>query len=788
MLPKPFSSNDNSSSSASVSRRACLLSSLGGIFSLFFGKGGGQLIAAPAESKRVVEPASMTEDLFAYIRRTKGGFDLTLYRQLLGACNEFKEGDQSQQVSANNETSRLNARSLLANTRIADLDAHPVFEDAQWKYLINAIDPQVTQEIADWTLGQLREFLLASSEDQIKEVMPGLSSDTIACVAKLLINDELIAIGSKVFNPLPGSKIGARGYMGARIQPNSPTDNADDIRWQVFNGFAFAVGDVVLGTNPVSSEIESVARVESVLADILQTFGLEEVMPHCVLAHIDVQAAVEELQPNTTGEWFQSLAGVEDANRVFDISVEKMVQHARSRPGKYGMYFETGQGADATNGQGKGFDMVIHESRKYGFARALTQEVALAQHKAGRDPAPWVHVNDVAGFIGPEIFRNREQLVRCCLEDIVMGKLHGLTMGLDICSTLHMQIDLDDLDWCIDQIMPACPAYLMALPTKNDPMLSYLTTAFQDHVRIRHKFGYKVNDPMWKFYQDLGIIDTQGQPTAYFGKPNWVYLQYRRRKGDSRTDSAIMSEGQRMMGEIRNRGVFLAEGHGAQPWDLEPNLDDRIRLLYEDSKQCIWAELSDNFAANVPNAVPIHSQIKDRTDYILHPPQGEVLDRESVHKVQQLRDLHFGTYNVQLVLSDGLNALSLMDDAHLAPYLSTVRRELANAGYKVAPENLLLYGGRVRAGYRIGEILYGTLPQDDTHRAILHVIGERPGSGHHAYSVYITAPPVSTWAKPGNTDHNRTRVVSGIADTALLPAEAAKDTVNILKQLAPFRG
>jgi ethanolamine ammonia-lyase large subunit len=88
-------------------------------------------------------------------------------------------------------------------------------------------------------------------------------------------------------------------------------------------------------------------------------------------------------------------------------------------------------------------------------------------------------VNDVAGFIGPEVFKSKEQLVRCCLEDTVMGKLHGLTIGLDICSTLHMDVTLDDLDWCIEQIMPANPAYLMALPTKNDPMLSYLTTAFQ---------------------------------------------------------------------------------------------------------------------------------------------------------------------------------------------------------------------------------------------------------------------------------------------------------------------
>ncbi|MCK5835882.1 MAG: ethanolamine ammonia-lyase subunit EutB [Desulfobacula sp.] len=34
------------------------------------------------------------------------------------------------------------------------------------------------------------------------------------------------------------------------LQPNSPTDNIDDIMWQVFCGWSYAVGDVVLGTNP----------------------------------------------------------------------------------------------------------------------------------------------------------------------------------------------------------------------------------------------------------------------------------------------------------------------------------------------------------------------------------------------------------------------------------------------------------------------------------------------------------------------------------------------------------
>ena len=125
------------------------------------------------------------------------------------------------------------------------------------------------------------------------------------------------------------------------------------------------------------------------------------------------------------------------ANKTFDVSIDKMMEYAKATGKRYGLYYETGQGADFTNGAGEGFDMVVHESRKYGFARALQQELAKVQPRGG-----YSHLNDVAGFIGPEVFKTREQLVRCCLEDIAMGKLHGLCIGLDICSTLHMPVSL----------------------------------------------------------------------------------------------------------------------------------------------------------------------------------------------------------------------------------------------------------------------------------------------------------------------------------------------------------
>ena len=737
--------------------------------------------AAPKVTGVLVGEPQPGEDVFGYVARQRGGFDDAYYKQLLGAANEFKEGDQIVGVAAEDDTSRQRARQLLANTRLCDLAAHPLLEDSLGILLRHSLDVQAASQTAGFTLGELKHLLLTAPAENLHPLLGGLSSEAVGCVVKLMSNAELTAIGAKLFHPLPGSQIGARGYFGARIQPNSPTDHPDDIRWQVFNGWAYAVGDVVLGTNPVSSNPASVEAVELALQDLLVTFGLEKVMPHCVLAHIDVQAEVEKARPGSTALWFQSIAGSDTANATFDLSLDKLLAYAAGRTGRFAFYFETGQGADFTNGHSHGFDMVLHESRKYGLVRALTQKVAEAQQRAGRAPAAWVHVNDVAGFIGPEVFRSREQLVRCCLEDIVMGKLHGLAIGLDVCSTLHMDVSLDDLDWCLDQVMPANPAYLMALPTKIDPMLGYLTTGFQDHVRLREKFGYRVSDRMWEFFQELGVIDRDGRPTARFGQPLWLFLQYRRRKGDVRSEAEILEEGRSQIAAVRSRGVFIAEGCGRTPSELEPALAASIRRLYSDAKRSLWEELDPAFVAQIPAALPLATQSRGRADFILHPETGERLADRSVENLVRLRQQHQGRYDVQIVISDGLNALAITTPGHLPPFLAELRQQLATCGYCPAPEHIVLSHGRVRAGYRIGGALFGGLPG---HRAILHVIGERPGTGHNAFSIYVTAPTGTVWADATQVDHHLTRVVSGVAASALAPALGARETVRLLNSLA----
>jgi ethanolamine ammonia-lyase large subunit len=747
---------------------------------LFFG-----VLAFSTDSGAItIKDVKPGEDVFKYIQRVKGSFDQVLYQQVIGAANPFKEGDRTIGVGADNNASRDKARKLLANTKIKDITNHPLLNDDLYKFIAKSINSAQYEKIKDWTMGKMKTFLLTKTESEIKAVMFGMNSEVVGCLPKLMSNQELIAVNKKIFNPLPGTKIGAKGYLSARIQPNSPTDDPEEIQWQVFDAWAYGVGDLVIGTNPVDGTKESTAKIEAAQKDIVDAFKLNGIIPWCVLSHVDVQGELFKEKPEMVNFVFQSLAGTDTANKTFDVTVAKMVEHAKSRAGQqYGLYYETGQGSDFTNGAADGVDMVVLESRKYGFARGLKQILAEVQPNGA-----YTHFNDVAGFIGPEVFRTREQLVRCCLEDILMGKLQGLTSGLDICSTLHMSVSLDDLDWCIDQIMPANPAYLMALPTKNDPMLSYLTTSYQDHVRIRGKFGYQVNDAMWAFFKRIQVIDKNGKPTKHFGDPVWVYYQYCKAKGDTRPQQEIIAEGKEKFDAIHNtwlktgNKVPLAAGYGKNTWDLNPELDKRIRELYADAKKAIWTEFTPEFIKTVPDSVRLATLSKDRENYIVHPDTGEKLDQQSVATLEKLRDSWQGKApDVQIVISDGLNAKSIMDPEHVLPYIKALRKDLQDAGLTVDKKNIVVTSGRVRAGYMIGDVLFGNADPDKP-RAVVHIIGERPGTGQDAFSVYIAAPKAKVWAEK-KVDHNIVKVVCGISKQATKPEDASKQTVKLLKEL-----
>ena len=147
--------------------------------------------------------AQTGEDIFQYLNRVQSGFDEKAYRNIIGAANPFKEGDAMLGVAAADDSTRGIARQLLSNTILSKVDDHPITQDrlSQLLQQTEARGAQTTTQIR--TLGQLKRFLIERDEAAIKTVLPSLSSVVIGCVVKLMSNEELVAVASKIFHPLP---------------------------------------------------------------------------------------------------------------------------------------------------------------------------------------------------------------------------------------------------------------------------------------------------------------------------------------------------------------------------------------------------------------------------------------------------------------------------------------------------------------------------------------------------------------------------------------------------------
>jgi ethanolamine ammonia-lyase small subunit len=168
--------------------------------------------------------------------------------------------------------------------------------------------------------------------------------------------------------------------------------------------------------------------------------------------------------------------------------------------------------------------------------------------------------------------------------------------------------------------------------------------------------------------------------------------------------------------------------------------------------------------------VRVRTAARDRDDYLAHPPAGEVLPDDSVRVVA---NLHEGRPpGIQIVVSDGLNANAI--NAQLRSVLPPLRRRLAAAGHHVAETDILVENGRVRAGYEIGGLVGAEL--------IVHLIGERPGTGLDTVSAYITYGRDDKgrirWS--GALDHSSTTAVCGVHPRGKPPDVAVEEIARVV--------
>jgi len=421
-------------------------------------------------------------------------------KDVMAKANEEKSGDQLAGIAAESVQQRIAAKAVLSELLVKDIRENPLVpseNDEVSRIIEGDINEQIYEEIKNWRIEQLREYILSNEtgDRELKRLSKGMNSEIIAAVTKLMSNLDLVHAANKVeILSTCNITIGQKGTLSSRLQPNHPTDNIDGIIASLKEGLSYGIGDAVIGINPVDDSVESVKKVLHATKEFINDWSIPT--QNCVLAHITTQMkAIKQGAP--ADMIFQSIAGTEIANRSFGISAD-LIREAEELVKKHGtgtgpnlFYFETGQGSELSAEAHMGIDQVTLESRNYGFARHFN---------------PYI-VNTVVGFIGPEYLYNNKQVIRAGLEDHFMGKMHGLPMGVDICYTNHIKADQNDIEDLSVLLTAAGVNFIIAAAMGDDVMLNYQSMSFHDVATLLQTFGKKPAPEYLAWLEKMGIYE-----------------------------------------------------------------------------------------------------------------------------------------------------------------------------------------------------------------------------------------------------------------------------------------
>ena len=421
-------------------------------------------------------------------------------KEVLAKANEEKSGDVLAGVAAADHLERVAAKEVLSNLLVSDIRNNPVVpyeEDEVTRIIQDDVNESIYKEIQNWTISELREWILDNNTtgEQIKRISKGLTSEVVAAVAKLMSNMDLVLGAKKIrVSAHCNTTIGLPGTLSIRLQPNHTTDNLDGIAISTYEGLSYGAGDAVIGLNPVDDTVDNVSRILNLFNDIKNKWEIPTQI--CVLAHVTTgMESVKKGAP--TDLIFQSIAGSQKGNEAFGITAD-MLQEARELALKYGtasgenvMYFETGQGSELSSEAHHGADQVTMEARCYGLAKRFK---------------PFL-VNTVVGFIGPEYLYDSKQVTRAGLEDHFMGKLTGISMGVDACYTNHMKADQNDIENLSVLLTAAGCNYFMGIPAGDDIMLNYQCTGYHEAPSLRELFDLSPTKEFAAWMEKMGITE-----------------------------------------------------------------------------------------------------------------------------------------------------------------------------------------------------------------------------------------------------------------------------------------
>lgn len=502
--------------------------------------------------------------------------------QTFAYAGEFKGSELN--GSARDNRVQEDAKRSLAGLRLSEIAKAADAEDDLSDILANSVHKLLARELASLTVATVKRFLFSSSADLWwQRYRDGLSSEAIAAIVKVMTNDELAVIASRYFNPLaarPGEivSIGSANHLGSRLQANSPRDDEQEVLFSILEGLSYGCGDVLLSLKPASENLESVIHLGQLLSQIIDLLKLPTrfsvMTDNCNLANGNTKskANVTFLKLDGSSAALKTATGL-DAAEFIELA---------SNSGD--LYFQTGLRPDSNCDASEQFDQTLAESRAFGLARTIRQKI-----ENGQNRHPWIVVSSVIGQNDQEVFFTGKQMLRVCLEKVAMARLHGLTVGLDICASFHSGIIPVELRQLTARIAEqASPSFLTATAGNADPLFGYLTTSFREHPRLRRALGKQITSAMQKRLRELGATNPKGEPAAHALTTARLYAQFAQADGDTRSPETLHAEGLKRLEQLKQRGFDLGYGH-AGDYSTPKQVERRLETIYTQARRAMHA-------------------------------------------------------------------------------------------------------------------------------------------------------------------------------------------------------
>jgi len=425
-------------------------------------------------------------------------------RELMAKATPFRSGDALAGVAADSYEERIAAQYALADVplkRFLEEWLVPYEQDEVTRLIADTHDAPAFSIVEHLTVGAFRDWLLsdATHEESLRALAPGITPEMAAAVAKLMRNQDLIAVARKIRVVTQfRNTLGLRGRFSVRLQPNHPADDPKGITASIVDGLLLGCGDAVIGINPSLDSPSSVSNLLKLLDEIIHRYEIPT--QSCILSHITTTLELAN-RGVPVDLAFQSIGGTEAVNSSFGVNLS-LLQEAREATlslqrgtvGNHVMYFETGQGSALSANAHHGIDQQTCEARAYAVARHFQPLL----------------VNSVVGFIGPEYLYDGKQIIRAALEDHFCAKLLGLPMGMDICYTNHAEADQDDMDTLLTLMGVAGCNFIMGVPGADDIMLHYQSTSFHDAAFVRSALGLRPAPEFEAWLMKMNIFNASG--------------------------------------------------------------------------------------------------------------------------------------------------------------------------------------------------------------------------------------------------------------------------------------